>query len=256
MAWIGPAIGAAGSLLGGALSGSSNAASMANYDATQLQLQANQESYNTQMADTEYSRAVQSMKDAGLNPALAYQQGGISVPAAPNANIQPIPGMGSSLGPAISNAAQFASTAVDQKLKSAQADQVSASADKTRADTATTLAQLPFAGSTANQNLINMGRTAANLSAELEEIHSRFNLNQQNIDRISQDMDFQRQMQPILQDLNTVNFQRLQLGMPKLQNDAAWQKLHPVMSGWLQSGAYDAGLSTANAVMRGASLFK
>lgn len=41
--------------------------------------------YNTQMSNTAYQRAMKDMRAAGLNPMLAYQQGGATSPAAPSA---------------------------------------------------------------------------------------------------------------------------------------------------------------------------
>jgi len=46
-------------------------------------LQQQEENYNTQMANTSYQRGMADMKAAGLNPMLAYMEGGDSSPTAP-----------------------------------------------------------------------------------------------------------------------------------------------------------------------------
>lgn len=50
------------------------------------------------MSGSAYQRAMKDMKAAGLNPILAYQQGGASTPGAPSASIGPASGHSASVG--------------------------------------------------------------------------------------------------------------------------------------------------------------
>lgn len=120
------------SLLGGLLSGSglgslagaglsylgtsnTNAASAANVQ--------QQEQYATQMSDTAYQRATADMKAAGLNPMLAYSQGGAS---SPTGSVAPVQNKLASAAAGVSNAvaaqAAVENTKADtvQKVASAQ----------------------------------------------------------------------------------------------------------------------------------------
>lgn len=91
VAWIGPAISAGATLLGGLfknkqdqkrideanrLSSARTAAAEAKTD----ERLAKQREFQERMSSTAYQRAVQDMRKAGLNPILAYKQGGASSP--------------------------------------------------------------------------------------------------------------------------------------------------------------------------------
>lgn len=88
---------------------------------------AKQMAYQTGMSNTSYQRGVEDMKAAGINPALAYSQGGASVPSGSQANVESYGGIGSK---AITNAAQVANVG----LTKAQTNSVDVTAAKTLVD--------------------------------------------------------------------------------------------------------------------------
>lgn len=78
------AIGAGAALAGGALS----SASQANANRTNLRIAREQMEFQERMSGSAYQRGVADLEAAGLNPALAYSQGGASSPGGASTNIQ------------------------------------------------------------------------------------------------------------------------------------------------------------------------
>lgn len=92
--------------------------------------------WEEQMSSTAYQRGIADMKKAGINPALAFSQGGASTPGGgqatgSNASFH-APTVENTISPALSNATSVMNLAADLKLKNEQADLTKASADKTR----------------------------------------------------------------------------------------------------------------------------
>lgn len=110
----GALIGAGGSLLGGIFGSSAQAkANKAN-----IRLQREQQAWEAMMSNTAYQRATQDLLRAGLNPMLAYQQGGASTPNVSAATVQPVDAFARSI-----------SSATDKAIAAAQLQQLSINND-------------------------------------------------------------------------------------------------------------------------------
>jgi hypothetical protein len=132
-----------GSLLGGAVSGLGSFLGQSSANQTNTQLAREQMAFQERMSGTSYQRAIADMIAAGLNPMLAYSQGGASTPSGQTAVAQ------NALGAGATSAAQAANTIADINLKNTQAstnnsqeDLNTANKNLALAETANKVAQL------------------------------------------------------------------------------------------------------------------
>jgi hypothetical protein len=120
-ALIAAGIGAAGSLAGGALSSSGQqAANAATMQFNSQEAQKNRD-FQERMSNSAYQRAMADMRAAGLNPMLAYQQGGSSTPSGGQASATLENAM-EGMGKGVTSAGGAAARAVELKNTMAQTD--------------------------------------------------------------------------------------------------------------------------------------
>lgn len=165
--WAGAGASVIGGVLGMIGQGQANAAnaSMAREAANfNLYTMMENQRFQERMSNTAYQRSMMDMRNAGLNPILAYSQGGATTPGGMGASMQAahMENTMDDLGEGVSSAAQAAK---DAELSQVAKQQV----DRTKAETALTKTQDAVAGATVakvNQEAITSATQADRNRAE------------------------------------------------------------------------------------------
>lgn len=131
---IGAGISAAASLAGGAMQSSgasANNAAMMQFNAQEAQ---KNRDWQERMSNTAYQRAMADMRTAGLNPILAYQQGGASSPSGSSASVSSLENTMEGLGKGVSSAGQAYRNFQDLKLTNETIGKTASEADLNKAN--------------------------------------------------------------------------------------------------------------------------
>lgn len=155
------AIGALGNIAGGVIGAqgaANNNSAMMNFNAQESQ---KNRDFQERMANTAYQRAMGDMRAAGLNPILAYSQGGAASPGGNAAHVSGLENGMEAMGRGVSSAAQLATrnaelSQITQNTRTGKSQEQlnEASAELHKANVAK-----------ANQETVTSAATAANTAA-------------------------------------------------------------------------------------------
>nr|QJB18858.1 MAG: DNA pilot protein [Microvirus sp.] len=135
---VAPLIGAVGSSIGATSANNANAALMQQSNAFNEAEAEKNRAFQTEQRKTQYQTAVEDLKAAGLNPMLAYTQGGAKPTSGAQASASSPPKMENVLGNAANSAATSAmalNNVMQNRLIQAQINKTDTEADNIQADT-------------------------------------------------------------------------------------------------------------------------
>lgn len=195
----GPAISGVGSMIGGIF----QADAQRDANATSAAMAQKQMDFQERMSSSAYQRAMADMSKAGLNPMLAYSQGGASSPAGAMPTITPVDGMAKGFSDALKSsvATAYQKKELDKVLEQKDAD-IGLAKEATNAK--------------ATESKVNLAN-ASQIEMQMKQIAEQ-------VKNLKIDRDVKTQQARALQIENTINTLGMAAKSQKLMNELEWAK--------------------------------
>lgn len=184
---------------------------------TNVRLQQEQQSWEEKMSSTAYVRATEDMKKAGLNPMLAYSQGGASTPNVSAATVNPVTPAMKGVTDAVQSALAVKQQQENVQLTAAQRDKTLADTENVQIDNHIRSWEIPYSAA-------NAGNKAGQISSDLDKTLKEIEKLKQDISQGKGDYETRQKLQSKLIDGQELANQLSRLEIPGATNSANFER--------------------------------